>query len=159
LAEIEARSGKLTGVEIAQLLSEKFPEGLTIRSFEPNRVYSQVENGIFLELVTFMKEELDFDHCSLVSGVDMEDRIQAVYHLTSYVNNCCLMEIVVDLDHEAPEIDSITPLYGGANYHERETYDMLGIVFNGHPNLKRIFLPDDTKFFPFRKDFELKEGP
>jgi NADH-quinone oxidoreductase subunit C len=156
---IRACSGKLTGVEIANDLSERFPKGLEVSSSAPKRVYAKVEKEIFLELITYMKDELDFDHCSLVSGVDMGDRIQSVYHMTSLINNCCLMEVVVDLDRENPEIDSITPLYGGANYHERETYDMLGILFRGHPNHKRIFLPEDTQFYPLRKDFELREGP
>jgi len=159
MAEINACSGNMTGVEIADALSKEFPEGLTITSFAPKRIYAQAGKEIFLDIVKFMKDELDFDHSSLVSGMDMGDRIQAIHHLTSYRNNCCLIEIVVDLDRDNPEIDSITPLYEGANYTERETYDMLGIVFKGHPNLKRIFLPEDTQFYPLRKDFKLKEGP
>ncbi|HOQ25301.1 MAG TPA: NADH-quinone oxidoreductase subunit C, partial [Methanomassiliicoccaceae archaeon] len=58
----------------------------------------------------------------------------------------------VDLPHDEPVVDSVTPLWGGANWHERETYDMFGIIFKGHPNLKRLLLPEDYKFFPMRKD-------
>jgi len=159
LVEIKAGSGNLTGAEITDALSKRFPKGLTIRSSAPRRVYAQADRGIFLEVVNYIKDELDFGHASMVSGVDLEDRIQAVYHFTSYPNNCCLMEMVVDLDRDEPEIDSITPLYGGADYHERETWDMLGIVFKGHPDLRRIFLPEDTKFHPLRKDFKLTEAP
>lgn len=159
MAEITACSGSMTGLEIADALSKKFAEGITINSASPKKIYSQVDKEIFLELCKFLKNELHFDHTSLVSGVDRIDRIQAVFHITSYINNCCLIEIVVDLDHEKPEIDSVTPLWEGANYHERETYDMMGIVFKGHPDMRRIFLPDDTRFFPQRKDFKLKEVP
>ena len=159
MAEITACSGNMTGLEIADALSKKFEDGITINSASPKRIHSQVKKEVFLEVCRFMKNELLFDHASMVSGVDMIDSVQAVYHITSYINNCCLMEIVVDLDRDAPEVDSITPLWEGANYHERETYDMMGIAFKGHPDLRRIFLPEDTKFHPQRKDFKLKEVP
>lgn len=159
MAEIVACDGDMNGIDISEALSKRFPEGLTIDSSAPKRIFAHADSEKFLEIVKYMKDELGFDHSSLVTGMDMGDRIQVIHHLTSYSNNCCLMEIIVDLDRDNPEIDSITPLYGGANYTERETYDMLGIVFKDHPNLKRIFLPEDTKFYPLRKDFKIKEGP
>jgi len=145
--------------DISNAIQQRFPSGLTVRSTATRRIYAQADREIFLELCEFLKGELDFDHNSLVTGVDMIDRIQAVYHLTSYGNDCCLIEITVDLDHDNPEIDSITPLWEGANYHERETYDMMGIVFKGHPDPRRMFLPEETRFFPQRKDFKLEEEP
>lgn len=154
-----AGTGTLTGTAMAERMISRFPKGLSISSSSAKRIYCRADRAILLELCKYLKEELSFEHVSLVTGVDMMDRIQAVYHLTSYTNSFCLIEIVVDLDRENPEIDSITPLWGGANYHERETYDMLGIVFKGHPDLRRIFLPEDTRFFPLRKDFELRGGP
>ena len=72
-----------------------------------------------------MKDQLGFDHCSLVSGVDRCDRMQVVYHISSFSNNITA-EIVVDIPRDNPEIDAITPLWEGANWHERETYDMGG---------------------------------
>lgn len=81
------------------------------------------------------------------------DRFQVVYHITSYVNKITI-EIVVDLPHDNPEVDSITPLWGGANWHEREAYDMFGIIFKNHPKLERILLDEDVQFFPMRKDFK-----
>jgi len=154
----KACTGKLTGEEMAQKLKERFPEGLTVKGASPKRIYCEAKKEIFMELCKYLKDELSFEHASLVTGVDMMDKMRVVYHLTSYTNNCCLIEIVVDLDRDNPEIDSITPLWGGANYHEREAYDMLGIVFRGHPDLRRIFLPEDTTFHPLRKDFKLRGG-
>ena len=66
-----------------------------------------------------------------------------------------MAQITVDVPRDVPEIDSIAPLYGGANWHERETYDMFGIIFKGHPRLERILLPQDYTFFPLRKDYEV----
>jgi NADH-quinone oxidoreductase subunit C len=106
-----------------------------------------------LKLCTFLKEQLGFDHCSLVSGVDRCDRFQSVYHICS-VPSKLTVEIVVDLPHENPEIDSITPLWGGANWHEREAFDMFGIIYKDHPKLERLLLPEDYSFFPMRKDCE-----
>ena len=73
----------MTGLEIADALSKKFPEGITINSASPKRIYSQADKEIFLDLCKFLKNELHFDHASLVSGVDRIDRIQAVFHITS----------------------------------------------------------------------------
>ncbi|NLI74398.1 MAG: NADH-quinone oxidoreductase subunit C [Euryarchaeota archaeon] len=118
---------------------------------EVRRLYMTADRSILFELCKFMKNDLGFCHCSLVSGVDRCDRFQTVYHITSYASNITA-EIVVDLPHDEPEVDSITPLWGGANWHERETFDMFGIIFKNHPNLKRLLLPEDYKFFPMRKD-------
>ena len=84
----------------------------------------------------------------------MRTFFQVVYHITSYSNRI-VIQITVDLPKETPEVDSISLLYGGANWHERETYDMFGIVFKGHPKMERLLLPQDYQFFPMRKDFEV----
>ncbi|KQM12340.1 NADH dehydrogenase [Methanomassiliicoccales archaeon RumEn M1] len=118
---------------------------------EPRRLYMAADRSVLFELCKLLKDELGFDHCSLVSGVDYCDKFQTVYHITSYTSNITV-EIVVDLPHDEPEVDSVTPLWAGANWHERETYDMFGIIFKGHPNLRRLLLPEDYKFFPMRKD-------
>jgi len=117
----------------------------------PRRLYMSADRSIIFNLCTMLKDELGFDQCSLVSGIDWCDRFQAVYHISSYFNNITV-EIIVDLPHDEPEVDSVTPLWAGANWHERETFDMFGIVFKGHPNLRRLLLPEDYSFFPMRKD-------
>ena len=120
---------------------------------KPRRIYSTADKDSILKLCTFLKDALNFEHCSCVSGVDRMDRFQVVYHITSYVNKITI-EIVVDLPRDNPEVDSITPLWGGANWHEREAYDMFGIIFKNHPKLERILLDEDVQFFPMRKDFK-----
>ncbi len=146
--------GGLSPEDIAAKIKEKFPSGVTVTSVAPHRVYSKADKGALLQFCQFIKDNLDFEHVSCVGGVDWpaEKKMQTVYHITSYANAVTL-EIVVDLPRDKPEVDSITPLWGGANWHERETYDMFGIIFLGHPRLERILNPEGTEVFPFRKDF------
>jgi len=133
---------------------ERFPDGVKITSTASNRVNATVDRGVFYKVAAFLKEEMGFEHVTSVSGVDWypENMMQAVFHITSYSNRVTA-EIVVDLPRDAPEVDSITPLWEGANWNERETYDMFGIIFKGHPRLERILTAPGTDYFPYRKDF------
>jgi NADH/F420H2 dehydrogenase subunit C len=146
--------GGLTPEEIAKRITDKFPTGVAVTSTGPHTVNSKVDKELLLKVCEFIKGELDFEHVSSVSGVDWlaENKMQTVYHITSYANRVTL-EIVVDLPRDKPEVDSITYLWGGANWHEREAYDMFGINFKGHPKLERILNPEGTEVFPFRKDY------
>jgi len=110
-----------------------------------------VDRSKLLELCRYMSCELTFDHCACVCGTDDGTKLQTVYHIVSYSNNW-VAEITVDLPYDDPRVDSVSLLWGGANWHERETYDMYGIIFDGHPKLERILLPEDYMFFPMRKE-------
>jgi NADH-quinone oxidoreductase subunit C len=100
---------------------------------------------------------LRFELCSSVSGVDYlgsATRLHAVYHLTSMTYRRRLrLEVALDIDD--PHVASVTGLYPTADWQERETYDMLGIIFDGHPSLARILMPDDWDGHPQRKDYPL----
>ena len=102
-------------------------------------------------------EGLRFELCSSVSGVDYPDqanRLHAVYHLTSMTyRRTVRLETAVGLDH--PVVQSVTGVYPTADWQEREAYDMFGIVFEGHPHLTRILMPDDWEGHPQRKDYPL----
>lgn len=140
--------------QVRSKISEAFPTAVKFESkSKPRRLFMTADKGSLLNLCKMMKDQLGFDQCSLVTGVDRCDRMQVVYHITSYSSNITA-EIVVDIPRDKPEIDSITPLWGGANWHERETYDMFGILFAGHPRMERLLLPADYTFFPMKKDCE-----
>ncbi|MFP4169759.1 MAG: NADH-quinone oxidoreductase subunit C [Methanomassiliicoccales archaeon] len=143
---------------ITDRLKERFTSGMEVESISKRRINVNLDKDILLDFCRYLRDELDFEHNSCVTGVDYRDRFQMVYHVTSYANSC-MMEIRVDLDHDEPEVESVAPVWRGADWHERETYDMMGIIFKNHPDLRRIFLPYDTKFFPQRKDFELRGRP
>ncbi len=144
---------KLTPEQAGGLLVREFPEAAQLVRTAPRRLYLTANRSSIYNICSFMKDSLGFDHASCISGVDRCDRYQVVYHITSYQSKITA-EIIVDLPHDNPEVDSVTPLWGGANWHEREAYDMFGIVFKGHPDLRRVLLPDDYEFFPMRKRCE-----
>jgi len=89
---------------------------------------------------------------TLLTGVDRPDKFQMVYHFNK-LNAADLLQVTTDLAKESPRVPSLVSLYPLADWMERETYDLFGIVFEGHPNLKRLFLPDDFEGHPLRKDF------
>ena len=101
---------------------------------------------------------LRFELCSSVSGVhypgDAGRELHAVYHLQSMTYNRRI-RLEVSVPDADPHIPSVVPTYPGADWHERETYDMFGIVFDGHPALTRILMPDDWPGHPQRKDYPL----
>lgn len=105
-----------------------------------------------------------FDFLSSITGVDYgveANRFGVVYHLASIPYQTQLtLKVSTDNDRSPdilPTFPSITSVYRTADWHERETYDLLGIFFEGHPDLRRILLPDDWEGFPLRKDYKTAE--
>jgi NADH/F420H2 dehydrogenase subunit C len=99
------------------------------------------------------KPETQFDFMFCISGVDIQDKLMVVYHLESTNLKHQIVLKTSTADRENPELDSVVDLYKGAELHENEIFDLFGIVFKGHPNLRRMFMPDDWKGFPLRKDY------
>jgi NADH-quinone oxidoreductase subunit C len=97
-------------------------------------------------------KDLQFDFLRCLSGVDEKDKFLVVYHLYSYKFNHEFL-FKVELPKENPMIDTVSDLWGIANWYEREAFDLLGIIFEGHPDLRRIMLPDDWDGHPLRKDY------
>jgi len=99
--------------------------------------------------------ELAFDMIIDVCGVDMyrpEERFEVVYNVYS-LKNREYVRLKVPVDEQDLTVQSVTGVWPGANWHERETYDMFGIVFTGHPDLRRMYLPEEFEYYPLRKDF------
>jgi NADH/F420H2 dehydrogenase subunit C len=105
-----------------------------------------------VEVTRTLRDTLGFDMLTCVSAVDFVDHIQSVYHLRSLTSNW-LLQVRVRLSAERPEVDSLIGLYPSANWLEREQYDMVGVIYTGHPDLRRILLDDDFQGFPMRRDF------
>jgi len=108
-------------------------------------------------------EALRFEFCSSVSGVDYLGepdgrRLHAVYHLVSLTYRRRI-RLEAAVTAEKPHVPSVTSVYPTADWQEREAYDMFGIIFDGHPNLTRILMPDDWEGFPQRKDYPLGGVP
>ena len=142
--------------EIFAALFERFdgaleasPDGLAGDPF----VY--VAPDRFHEVMAHLKSHarMAMDQLTMITGVDREAWVESVYHLYSYRHRHAAT-IKVKLDPAAPEIDTVTDLWGAADWHEREAYDMVGIRYRGHPNLRRILLPEDWEGHPLRKSYK-----
>lgn len=111
------------------------------------------EHWVETSLLLKNHEQLQLNYLRNVAGVDRETHLEVVYHLLSMVTReeYC---IKVKTDREQSSIPSVTPVWNTANWNEREIYDLLGIDFPGHPDLRRIMMPDDWVGHPLRKDYE-----
>jgi NADH:ubiquinone oxidoreductase subunit C len=99
-------------------------------------------------------EETAMDYLFCLSGVDMEKYLMVVYHMTSTRHSHSLVLKVKTEDREAPLFDSVTDLWQTAEFHEREVFDLFGIRFGNHPDLRKIFLDENWVGFPMRKDYK-----
>jgi len=97
-------------------------------------------------------DRLAFDYLFCLSGVDMPDHMRVVYHRESTRHNHTLVVRTRTADREQPVLDTVNDIWPTAGFHEREVYDLLGLQFKNHPDLRRLFL-DDTWGFPLRKDY------
>lgn len=144
---------------VVQKLKEKFPNSvLDSYSFrDENTVIIKKED--IAEVCRFLKSDpdLSFDFLSDLCGVDYmgrEPRFEVVYHLFSIDRHHRIrLKAMVG---EGEKISSVVGIWGTADWHEREAFDMYGIIFEGHPNLTRILMPEDWDGHPLRKDYPLK---
>lgn len=105
-----------------------------------------------VEVGRFLRDTLGFEMLTSVSGVDMVEHVEAIYHIRSISHNW-LLQMRVKTASDNPQIPSLVGVYPSANWLERETYDLFGIRFLGHPDLRRMFLEDDFEGHPLRKSF------
>ena len=141
----------ISGKEIASQLEKQFP-GSIVESSEDNLV---VKSESLLEIASFLKTapEFAFDYLTMITAVDYYDYFEAVYHLTSLEHNHRVILRTRCYERDNPTLPSVVSLWQGADFQEREIYDLMGIGFDGHPNLKRIFLWQGFEKHPLRKDF------
>ena len=114
-----------------------------------------VSSDQLYQLLKNLKERPDtsFDFLFCISGVDLLNKLMVVYHLESTAHKHQIVLKTGTDDREKPELDSIVDLFKGAELHENEIFDLFGIVFKGHHNLRRMFMPDDWQGHPLRKDY------
>jgi NADH-quinone oxidoreductase subunit C len=141
----------LSAKEIVSQLSVKFPGA--IEECGPDSVLVKSEN--LLEVVGYLKtaEGLKYDYLNYITAVDYYSYFEVVYMLTSLEFNRCVTLKVRCYIRDNPTVPSLMGLYQGADFQEREVYDLMGITFQGHPNLKRILLWEGFEGHPLRKDF------
>lgn len=155
-------SEKAVEDEVVKTVKNTFPDFvLDAKVQRRRRVMVKVRKENIVEVARFFKEELGFDHVASVAGVDYPNRkeFEVVYHVWSTLKKI-LLALKTSVPRESPQLPSLTSVWESVNYHERETWEMFGIVFEGHPNLTRFLLPEDwSRGYPFRKDFKLRTTP
>ncbi|MFY8003872.1 MAG: NADH-quinone oxidoreductase subunit C [Chitinophagaceae bacterium] len=109
----------------------------------------------WLQLATTLKKQNDlfFDYLFCITAVDWKTHFTIVYHLSSVTYRHTVV-VKVTVPRDAPELPSVCSIWPTAEFHEREAYDLMGIVFTNHPDLRRLFLTDDWIGYPLRKDYE-----
>ena len=140
---------------IVQKIKARFPEA-EVNIQNPRMLDFAVAKAEIKQYAQFMRDELGFEHITDLTAIDRRTNLEMVYILNSY-RNFCTAEIRAEMPNDDMTIDTVSDVWGGANWHEREAYDMFGIKFNGHPDLRRILLPEDQDIHPLRKTFKLKK--
>jgi NADH-quinone oxidoreductase subunit C len=144
---------------IHEKLVARFGEKVTGAGLEAASPFAVVAPEALVEAATFCKEdpELAFDNLMCLSAADYPKetppRFEVVYHLLSYAH-AHTFAIKVYLPHDEPRVASVEEIWGVANWHEREAFDMFGVLFIGNSDLRRILLPDDWVGHPLRKDWQ-----
>jgi NADH-quinone oxidoreductase subunit C len=143
------------------LLEEKFPdEVVEVVEFRGDTTI-EVKPALIVDICTALKDGHDtgFKYLSMIAGMDYSPaspRFGVVYNLYSHKHHDRITLKTRLADDQSPAIDSVSKVWSTANWHEREIYDMMGIRFKGHPDLRRILMPADWVGHPQRKDYPLK---
>lgn len=156
--------GKITNEKILEILSEQFSEDKIFGVAESHgllQLTTQVENIVPILHYLYQNETLKFQFLTDLAGIHFPDakgaELGVIYHLHSLENNIRLI-IKTYVPIEEPHVPTITGLFATANWMEREAYDFYGIIFDGHPNLKRILNVDDMDYHPLRKEYPLEDA-
>ncbi len=140
-------------MNLIEELKSKLPVAVISTGMQVNKPMAVIKKEELLNAARTVKQ-MGFDHLSVITGTDYKDHFEIVYNFFSYDKKQNLVLKVIT-DHDKPEVDSLTSLWKGADWLERETYDLVGIKFNGHPNLVRILLPEGWIGHPLRKDYDM----
>ena len=145
--------GELKNKIISFGIDISFPE--EVEGEETQFLTLSVNPSKLHELAKQLKEDSDtsFDYMFCQTGIDWEENLEVVYHLRSTSHGHEVVVRTQITDRENPIVDSVYDLWKTADFHEREIFDLLGIKFNNHPDLRRIFLDDNWEGFPLRKDY------
>jgi len=151
----------MTVNEIHEKLKAEFGEAVGPLSEPKVDSFAVVKPERLVDVARFLKRTpgIELDHCNDVTGLDWPKRnvIEVVYHLFSYRYRHGIV-LKVEADRANPVVPSVEGVWKAANWLERECYDMFGVVFTGHPDLRRILLPDDWQGWPLRKDYQEAGG-
>ena len=144
--------------EILERIKEKFGDKVkNIAVKRSRRIFAETDAKDLKEVLQYARDELGFDHISTITGEDLGEELELIYHIA--YQNAIELSIKTKIPKEDPKITTIVDLYPSAGIYEREVHDLLGVVFEGNPDLSRLLLPDNWPegVYPLRKDVSLEE--
>jgi NADH-quinone oxidoreductase subunit C len=116
------------------------------------RHYITVDNANLIDIANFVKHDLGFTLVNMCLGTDLKDKMEVIWYIGK-PNIPDLIALKVHVDRENPTVSSLTNIWSGLDWHERETYDLVGINFDQHPDLRRLLMPDNWEGHPLREDY------
>ena len=143
--------------EAVEKIETRFQNNILLKNSFRDELSLTVTKDSLIEIMTFCKNDLGFDYLVDLTAVDnlgTNPRYEVVYELYSYSDSCHL-RIKVGVDESEREVSSVVGLWPTANWHEREAFDMIGVTFSGHPDMRRILMWEGYPYYPLRKDFPL----
>jgi NADH-quinone oxidoreductase subunit C len=151
----------MTAQELFDSLQKSFGEKLERRTeFRGETSFTITANDL-RQIAKFCRDQLSFDYLLDITSIDNfgeEPRFEIIYHLYS-MRHAAYLRLKLKISEELGAIETVSDIWPTANWHEREIYDMMGIRFNGHSDLRRILMWDGYPYFPLRKDFPLEGLP
>jgi NADH-quinone oxidoreductase subunit C len=165
----------MSPADIIAILEERFGPAVTGKKLDTIDPWVVVDPGRLVEICALLRDDprLRFDLLNCISGVDyletdpkkapkagFEPHLEIVYHLSSFSHrHRFVLKLILPrwkggVEGQLPEVPSVSGVWGTADWHERETYDLCGVMFTGHPDLRRILLAEDWEGYPLRKDYE-----
>ena len=145
--------------EITNALKEKFGDAILEAKLEVMQPWLSIAPNRMKDVALFLRDDpsMQFDYMMCLSGVDYNDgRLGIVYHLFSMVHRHKIV-LKAFCTKDNAHVQSVSSVWGTANWHEREVFDMYGIIIDEHPDLRRILMPNDWEGHPLRKDYKVPE--
>lgn len=147
--------------DVVEALQARFGEGIGEVDECAGEQTIYVDRGILLEVATYLRADLGFSyfvHCAAIDLFTEEDRFEMFYNVVN-IEKRKRVRIKVRVPEDDPVVPSVTPVWRAADWHEREAWDMMGIRFDGHGDLRRMMMPEDFEYHPQRKEFPLLGVP
>lgn len=151
----------MTAPDVFNAIEKSFGDRLRHKTEFRGEITYEITAGDLREIARLCREELSFDYLLDITSIDNfgeEPRFEIVYHMYS-MHRAANLRLRLKVSEDIGAVDSVSDIWPTADWHEREIYDMMGIKFNGHPDLRRILMWDGYPFFPLRKDFPLAGLP
>ncbi|MHA2503004.1 MAG: NADH-quinone oxidoreductase subunit C [Candidatus Kariarchaeaceae archaeon] len=139
--------------QIGEKLQAEFGDAIVgVEDRGEARIEIKVTAEKIVEVAEFSKHEMGFTIPNMCTGVDYKDKMDVIWHIST-PDSADILVLKVEIDRDECVVDSLTPVWIGMDWHERETYDLLGVNFTNHPDLRRLLMPENWEGHPLREDY------